>query len=128
MNKLIDMKKYDFIVIAVVIAVVGIMAFVLYGLNNESGKFVQVEIDGAVIDTVLISEDFEKEYTSADGGKNTLMIIDGKAKVTYADCPDGICFRHSAISRTGESIICLPHKLVVRVVDTAGEAEFDAVA
>ena len=65
MNKLIDMKKYDFIVIAVVIAVAGIMALVLYGLNNESGKFVQVEIDGTVTDTVPISENFEKPCRTA---------------------------------------------------------------
>lgn len=120
------MKKYDFIVIAAVAVVVGVIAVVLYGLNNESGKFVQVEIDGAVADTIPLSEDFEKEYTSADGGKNTLTINDGEAKVTFADCPDGICFRHSAITRTGESIICLPHKLVVRVIDTADDSQIDA--
>lgn len=122
------MKKADFIVIAAVAVVVGIMVFVLYGVNNEPGKFVQVEIDGAVADIFRLDEDIEKEYTYSGGGKNTLVISGGKAKVSEADCPDGICTAHSAISRSGESIICLPHKLVVTVVDTVDAAEIDAVA
>lgn len=123
------MKKADFIVIAAVAVIAGIMVFVLYGLNNDSGKFVQVEIDGAVVDTVALDKEFEREYTSADGGKNTLVISGGSARVTAADCPDGICTNHSAISRSGESIICLPHKLVVTVTDdNADDAEIDAVA
>ena len=34
-----------------------------------------------------------------------------------ADCPDQVCVRHSAISRNGESIICLPHEVVVSIED-----------
>ena len=37
-----------------------------------------------------------------------------------ADCRDQICVRHRAVSAVGESIICLPHKLVVEI--TTGEA------
>ena len=47
---------------------------------------------------------------------NTLMIRDGKASVTEADCPDKICVHHAPIGRRGENIVCLPHKLVVEVV------------
>lgn len=121
------MKKADFIVIAVVALVAGIILFFLYGTDN-TGNYVQVEINGQVVDTVSLSEDFEKEYKTENGGTNTLVIKDGKAVMTQADCPDGICKNHKPINRSGESIICLPHKLVVSVVDGSNDAEIDAVA
>ena len=43
-----------------------------------------------------------------------------------ADCPDQICVRQKAISKEGESIICLPNKVVVSIVG-GEEKELDAV-
>lgn len=122
------MKKADFIIIGVVIAIVGVLGFFLYVVNGDSGKYVQVEIDGKIVQTVKLDEDFEKQY-STNGETNTLTIKDGKAKITQANCPDKICANHMAISRNGESIICLPHKLVVTVVNEAeGGDEIDFVS
>ncbi|MDY5377881.1 MAG: NusG domain II-containing protein, partial [Eubacterium coprostanoligenes] len=82
------MKKADLIIVAVVLAVAGVLCFYLYFVNGDSGKFVQVEVDGKVVDTLKLDEDFEKQY-DFDGDTNTLVIKDGKAKVTKANCPDG---------------------------------------
>lgn len=123
------MKKADFIVIAVVAVVAGVLLFFLYGVNSNSGSFVRVEVDGKVIDTLDINEDTTLEIESENGGTNTLVIKDGKAKVTDANCPDGICTNHKEINKNGESIICLPHKLVVTVVnEKSGGDDVDAVA
>ncbi len=122
------MKKADFIVIGVVLAVVAVLVFVLYGLNGDSGKYVQVEVNGEVIETFELDDEVEKQY-DFDGDTNTLQIKDGKASVIEANCPDGICSNHMPISRAGESIICLPHKMVVTVLDKVdNDSEIDAVA
>ena len=42
-------------------------------------------------------------------------------------CPDLICQKHSAVSKAGQQIICLPARIVLTVTDDE-EAEFDAVA
>lgn len=122
------MKKADFIVIGVVLAIAGVLAFFLYFVNGDSGKYVQVEVDGSVVDSYSIDDTVEKTY-SYDGDENTLVIKDGEASVTDANCKDGICVNHMPIHRTGESIICLPHKLVVTIVDELDDdSEIDAVA
>ena len=44
-----------------------------------------------------------------------IEIKDGEVSVKEADCPDKICVNHKKISNVGESIICLPHKLVIEI-------------
>ncbi len=109
------MKKYDFIVIAAALAVAGIMCLFLYGFNNNSGAYVKIEVDGKAVETLPLDRDTERVITT-DYGSNTLVISGGEAYVSEADCPDKICVHHSKIHRSGESIICLPHKTVVTVV------------
>ena len=122
------MKKADFIVIAVVLSVVGVLVFFLYFVNADNGRYVQVEVNGEVVETLELKENFEKQY-DFDGNTNTLVIDNGKASVTQANCKDRICVNHKAISRAGESIICLPHKLVVTILDSNdNDSEIDAVA
>ena len=65
--------------------------------------------------TLPLSEDTEVTIEGVDGGENLLVIQDGTAKIESASCPDGICVRHYAISRDGESIICLPNRVVVTI-------------
>lgn len=122
------MKKADFIVIAVIVAVAGILLLFLYGVNSDSGAYVQIEIDGTVTDTLPLDTDTTKEIMTENGGVNILVIEDGYAKMTDANCPDGICMNHKRINRNGESIICLPHKVVVSVVNEDDSDEIDAVA
>lgn len=122
------MKKADFILIAIVIAVVGILIFFLYGMNNNSGAYVRLEVDGKVVETLPLDTDTTREIETDNNGTNTLVIQDGYAKMTYANCPDGICTNSKKINRNGESIICLPHKVVVSVVNENDSDGIDAVA
>lgn len=123
------MKKADFILIGVVAVIAAVLLVALYGFNNKSGDLVQIEIDAKVVDVLPLNEDAEREIETTDGGVNTLVIKDGSAKMVDANCPDGICVNHKEINRAGESIICLPHKVVITVVsDKETDNDIDAVA
>lgn len=123
------MKKADFIVIGVVAVIVGVMLFFLYGVNTSAGDMVQIQIDGECVETLYLDENTTREILTDNDGVNILVIENGSAVVTDANCPDGICANHRAISKTGESIICLPHKVVITIVnDKTAENEVDAVA
>ena len=47
---------------------------------------------------------------------NLISVADGNVVVEAADCKDQICVRHKPVSSKGESIICLPHRLVVEII------------
>ena len=57
---------------------------------------------------------------------NTVVVKNHAVSVSYADCPDKICKNHKSISKSGETIVCLPNKVTVTV--EGGENEIDGVA
>lgn len=119
------MKKTDLFIIVGALAAAGIF-FLVIKFTAQEGGMVQVVEDGEIIAEFDLSEDITYEIVT-ENGTNTLVIEDGAASVTDADCPDGICVNHSAISKDGESIICLPHKIMVRI--TGGEEnDVDAIS
>ena len=47
-----------------------------------------------------------------------VMVIDGaEVYMESADCPNQICVHHSSISHKGETIICLPNRVVIEIID-----------
>ena len=115
MEKKKTFGRRDLILLLAVLVIGLIGIVILYtrpaALNGE----VEVAVDGEVVMTLPLSEDTEVTIEGVDGGENLLVIQDGTAKIESASCPDGICVRHYAISRDGESIICLPNRVVVTI-------------
>lgn len=99
--------------------IVGLAAFAFMQLQKESGAEVRVSVNNKEYGTYSLNKD-QTITIGEDGWKNILVIKDEKASMTKADCPDKICVNHAAISKTGETIVCLPHKVVVEVVDENG--------
>ena len=92
--------------------------------SDEAGE-VSVYQDGVLLYQYSLEED-QTITVSSPEGYNLLLIDESEVRVTDADCPDQLCIRQRAISRKGESIICLPHKLVIQI-DSGKESELDAV-
>ena len=92
-----------------------------------AGGIAEVAVDGEVVAELPLAEDAEMVIEGYDGGENTLVIRDGEADITSASCPDGVCVRHRAVSRDGESIICLPNRVVV-TIRGGEEGDVDGVA
>ena len=96
--------------------------FIAFWLFRGEGDTVVVEVDGKVYGTYALDVDRTVEIRTGDGGEelNLLVIEGGRARVETATCPDGICAAHRPISREGESIVCLPHKVVITVKLSGG--------
>ena len=106
--------KNDVILIAVVL-ILAAAFFAVYSFTAKKGKIVEVSIDGQTVSAYSLSKDFKTDIKTQNGKTNTLVIENGEAYVSYADCPDKVCVSHRKISRSGESVICLPHKLVISI-------------
>lgn len=95
-------------------------------LNRDAPAVVRVLQDGQEIGSYSVLEDRTISIPYEEEGYNLLLISGGQVSVSDADCPDGLCVRQRAIARNGESIICLPHKLVIQI-ESKEESDLDAV-
>lgn len=108
------MKKGDFIIIlSVVLLVAGSAATTLLLSGNAPAKVV-VTVAGEKKQEFSLNEDIEVKLETEDG-YNILKIEDGKADVISADCYSNDCVHQKKISKNGEMIVCLPHKMVVQI-------------
>lgn len=115
--------RWDLLLVLGVLLAAGI--FYLLFRPGGQGAWAVVTVDGEELGRYALSED--RTITIGEADYNVLRIEDGAAAVIEANCGDHTCIRTGTISREGETIICLPHKLVVTVAG-GGPSDFDAMA
>ena len=108
-------SKRDIYLIVILLAVLIVVVLVMH-FTKKTGYNVRISADGKTIKTLSLDKDEEYVYES-DKGYNIVVIKDNEVYVKEADCPDKICVNHKKISNVGETIICLPHKLVVEITE-----------
>lgn len=121
------MKKKDYMVAIVVLCMAAVMAFFLQASHNGEGERVRIMIDGEVYGSYSLKRDCEVPIDN-HYGYNKLVIQGGVAWMESADCPDGYCVEHKAISKSYETIVCLPHRLVVEIQGKDSENEYDSIS
>ena len=95
-------NRNDFVLILVLLAVI-LIGFLVVRLQRQKHAFtVDVSVNGTTVATY-------------QGGQNHLVIQDGCARIEEADCPDKLCVKQGTVSESGESLVCLPNRVVVAV-------------
>lgn len=119
------MKKGDWFLIGGVLLLAG-AALIWMQVAKTGGSQVVIRIDGRVTRTYDLMEDRTIVLEGIGGGHNTLVIQDGKAFFSGADCPDLLCVRQGEVSCDGQTIVCLPNRVVAEI--QGGDALVDEVA
>lgn len=112
-----------------VLAAIAAAVFVIFSVvgKKEDGAYVLVTIDGETYGTYSLWDEQEIPIIQNGVTTNVLVIEDGIADMTEADCPDKLCVHQKAISKNNETIVCLPNKVVVQVMGSE-ESGFDSIA
>ena len=114
--------RNDIILLAALLVIAALLWGVISVLK-KSGEFAVVIVDGVETARYSLASDVNEVIYSEGGHTNTLVIENGRARIVSADCPDRLCVKQRSISKAGETIICLPHKLVVKI---EGKGDVDA--
>ena len=108
---------------------VALSAFVLWlvpFLSSNGIAVLEIEVvESNTVQVYPLTVDADYSVTSGDVHL-TVTVRDGEACVSAADCKDLICFRTPAISRMGQSIVCAPAGVVIRIVGE--EVDADAIS
>lgn len=111
----IGFRRRNDLVLIVLLLLVCAVGMVYLFVFRSGGDRVKVTVDGELYGIYSLSEPQTVEIRSGDN-LNRLVIRDGKADVESASCPDGICADHRPVFRDGESIVCLPNRVVITVI------------
>lgn len=134
-------RKADIILLVVLIAVGLASSAVLALRQDDAGSKVVIKSGGEIFATYPLSEDTVIEVPAPAGISydsprphaldeddectqytyyNVVKISGGKVSVSSASCRNQVCVRHGSISKAGESIVCLPNRLVVSIEGSKG--------
>ncbi len=119
------MKKNDFLLIITLLVVSAIGFFLVSSITEGEGDYVVVRENNNIIFKVELSKDGEYRLESANG-YNIIKVTNGSVDVIEADCKSKVCVNHRPIDKTSESIICLPHKLIVEIEKKVDDSEVDS--
>ena len=119
-------KDLIFIFSILIVAVFLLLIQRVYGNAQGEADMVKITVDQKLYGTY----DLNKNQTITiqnDSGINAIQIQNKKVWMEEADCPDGYCKEQGHISKNKQTIVCLPHKLVVEISDDSEKSESDRV-
>lgn len=118
-------RKNDLILIGAA-CLLALLLWLGVSLFKGQGAEVVITVNGEQWGRYSLSEDATVVIENGEHS-NTLIISGGKARVDDASCPDKLCVKMGEAEFSGQSIICLPNKVVIEIVGGKSGGE-DAVA
>lgn len=119
-------KKADVVFLIALTAIIGASFFFIYFRSPGYGSRIEIRVDGKLYETCPLNID-RKIRIPEKNPENIIEIKDNTVRMIYATCPDKSCVREGKKSKNGETIACLPHKIVI-TVKSRTKQDLDSVA
>lgn len=121
-------KKLDFVIIAVLM-VLSFLPEILLGASIGKGynnTYAEITVAGKLYKNIPLSEHKGEETIElkTKDGINIIEIKDNKIGIIDADCPDKVCMYPEYIDKPGQSLVCLPHRVMIEI---KGKSEDDII-
>lgn len=108
-------RKRDLLVflLAAVLAGVGFLQW----LPKSGAPVAVIEQDGKEVRRVALSSIPHPETLVLEGEISVTVLLEpGQVSIVHSDCPDQICVNTGVLTRPGQSAVCLPARVAVRIV------------
>ncbi|GAA0087114.1 flavin-based extracellular electron transfer system protein EetA [Clostridium sp. CTA-7] len=121
-------KKLDFVIIAVLM-LLSFLPEIILGASvgrGYSNTYAEITIAGKLYKNVPLSEHRGEDIIElkTKEGLNIIKIKDDKIGIIEADCADKVCMNPEYIDKAGQSLVCLPHKVMIEI---KGKSEDDII-
>lgn len=119
------LKIGDYILISCILLFSVALGVLLYGkIGSEPPLNAVITVGGNIYAQIPLKTD-KTVVISENGHQNTVTVEGGQVYMSHADCRGQECVHQGRIKRCGESIICLPNRVVVTV---CGDGGYDSVS
>ena len=113
---------WDILVVLAVVALAAASALTVWPGRDSGSLTAVVTADGEELDRFAPADLAADPRTYTHNGYTlTVTAEDGGLRVSEADCPTQDCVHTGAISRSGQSIVCLPARIIIQL--TGGQAD-----
>lgn len=109
-------NKKDLLFIAAILLAAGLAFLFFRPQPSESLSRAEISVDGKAVMELDLSEDQVLTVDGAGGGYNRIQVRDGAVSVLEASCPDKVCVHTGTVRYPGETIVCLPNRMIVTVI------------
>ncbi len=124
-------KRWDILIIILLILVsllpLAIFTYVQTGKINEDSIFIAViSVDHEVVERITLTGNVGVDtfdFTPSEHDRNTIEVRDDRIRMKSATCSDQVCVNFGFISKPGETIVCLPHKILIEIQTIDGGAD-----
>ena len=112
------------VVLAVALLALG-CGLMLWGRETTAETLTAVvSVDGREVERVVLDEAVGERVYSGNGYTLTVGFRPEGVTVLEADCPTQDCVRTGTITRSGQSIVCLPGRIIIQL--TGGPVDGNA--
>lgn len=116
-------KKADYVLIFI-IAVSSLLCIFLSSqkMYKSGEKYIEVKVDGKIIENINFNDEgvVSTYPIRSKYGYNILEVNGKKIRVIEASCPNKIDVKKGYISNVGETLVCVPNRMIVTI---RGETE-----
>ena len=124
--KTIKTKPLDFVIIFVLFLASFSTLFLFAA--GPTGATAELRINGQVVKSFDLHKNERWTYRMKDGDYNIIEVKNDAIAVVEASCKDQIDVKRGYISKVGETIVCLPHNLVIEVMSGKTDHQVDYTA
>ncbi|MDO4988369.1 MAG: NusG domain II-containing protein [Synergistes sp.] len=113
------MKRGDMIIayITVFATAVSLIFFAYrYFGEQQNGLAAQITQNSKVLYVLPLSENEREVRIGGYKDFNVIRTKDGGVSVISSDCPGHDCIKAGAVSVYGSTLICLPHRLLIKII------------
>lgn len=128
MKKLIKMMKPGDLIIVGLLVILSFLPLAIFTYQNqvnaENQLYAVITVDGEVHGKMELKNDHTRELHEVKSANGHVNIVAREGEIVYmreANCPDELCLDQGEISAVGETIVCLPHKVVVEIITQDGD-------
>lgn len=118
-------NRRDIIVILILLLFAALIYLYAQNFIFKNSQTAEILYDNTVIETVSLDKD--RTFSLDEFPNIVFEIKDGSIAFIQSDCPDKVCIHTGFINKTGQTAVCLPNKIILKLVSDSRDDAPDAV-
>lgn len=120
-------KKWDLVIYFFIFSILFSLFYYTQNLNDTKGNKAEVYVDNKLRYVFDLEENKKEYFVDTNLGGVNIEINEMKIRVTTSNSPLKICVKQGWISNSGDTIVGIPDRLLIKVVGDTDDSEVDTI-